>query len=521
MKTEVDKIEATPSKRIFLSIIADYDLNRSVCELIDNALDLWAQRNRKNQVTVDIELNQAQQIVVVTDDIGGIKKAELRNMVGPGLTGNAPTDETIGIFGVGTKRAVVALAQDVTITTRHQKDETFQIEFDDNWLKDDDWSLPVYRVDDLAIGTTVIELKKLRLTIDDEAIARLKEHLEATYAKFLQDKHVVIRVNTEALKPRLFEDWAFPPNYPPHKYTGVIPSADGGKVAVEVLAGLTKVSSPAGGEYGVYLYCNDRLIARALKTYEVGFSKGIAGLPHPSISLARIVVSLQGPAQLMPWNSSKSGINANHRVFMAMRSWLHQVVKDYTSLSRRWDSEWPDKVFKYDTGKFEEENIEDFPTATKSFLPPLPKAKLRYVDKVTQANRTIASTKPWTTGLYEGIVAADVIASQHLSQRNRIALVVLDSTLEIAFKEYLVNDSGQKYGDARLLTLFKNRSEVQDEVKEYVTFPADLWKKVDYYYNLRCKLVHERATVAVSDSELADYRGIVEAILGKLFGLHF
>ena len=38
MKKEVDTIDAVPSKRLFLSIIADYDLNRSICELIDNAL---------------------------------------------------------------------------------------------------------------------------------------------------------------------------------------------------------------------------------------------------------------------------------------------------------------------------------------------------------------------------------------------------------------------------------------------------------------------------------------------------
>ena len=41
MKKEIDRLDATPSKRLFLSIIADYDLNRSICELIDNGLDVW------------------------------------------------------------------------------------------------------------------------------------------------------------------------------------------------------------------------------------------------------------------------------------------------------------------------------------------------------------------------------------------------------------------------------------------------------------------------------------------------
>ena len=38
MKKQIDTVDATPSKRLYLSIIADYDLNKAICELIDNAL---------------------------------------------------------------------------------------------------------------------------------------------------------------------------------------------------------------------------------------------------------------------------------------------------------------------------------------------------------------------------------------------------------------------------------------------------------------------------------------------------
>ena len=47
MKTEVTKIDAKPSKRIYRSIIVDYDLNKSICELIDNAIDLWVKNGKK------------------------------------------------------------------------------------------------------------------------------------------------------------------------------------------------------------------------------------------------------------------------------------------------------------------------------------------------------------------------------------------------------------------------------------------------------------------------------------------
>lgn len=524
MKKEIDRIDAVPSKRLFLSIIADYDLNRSICELIDNALDIWINNGKKDTIEVSIYPEKNQQTICVSDNTGGIKKSELRFIVGPGQTSKLPTDKTIGIFGVGTKRAVVALAQDIKITTRYGNEATYRVEFDDSWLESDDWELPVYEVDEIAKGTTIIELQKLRVKITDENLTQLKEHLRATYTHFLRDNKVILKIGLERLQPLSFENWAYPPQYQPRKYIGDLQTEDGKTVNVEVIAGLSMESSPAGGEYGVYFYCNDRLIARALKSYDVGFTKGLAGQPHPSVSLVRIIVSLKGETQLMPWNSSKSGINPNHHVFVALRNWLIQVVKDYAIISRAWSKKeggWPENVFKYPTGQITEVKVESFPEAKKSYLPPLPKSKPRYGDLVKKANRRIAKEKPWTTGLYESIIAVDLIFKQKLEQKNRICLILLDSTLEIAFKEFLVNDSRQNYSDSALLKLFNNRSDVQNEIKKYVAFDPKIWQKIDYYYRLRNKLIHERATVPIDDGDIENYRSVVQKVLKQLFELSF
>jgi len=519
MKKEVDRINAVPSKRLFLSIIADYDLNRSICELIDNALDIWVKNGKSEPIRVQVNLDKNQQTILISDNAGGVKKDDMRVIVGPGQTSNLPTDEVIGIFGVGTKRAVVALAQDIKITTRHGKDKTYRVEFDDSWLQTEDWELPVYEVDEITEGTTIIELQKLRIRITDDAMSQLKDHLQSTYAYFLTHRNVIIRIDTDQLQPLSFENWAYPPKYEPRKYVGDLTTEDGKRVRVEAIAGLSMESSPASGEYGVYFYCNNRLIAKGLKSYDVGFTKGLAGLPHPHVSLTRVIVSLKGEVQLMPWNSSKSGINPNHQVFIALRGWLVQVVKDYASLSRRLEGEWPEKVFKYSKGKMVEVEIDNFPEAKKSYLPPLPKSKLRYGDLIKQANRKIAREKPWTTGLYEGIIAVDMIFNQKLEQKNRICLVLLDSVLEIAFKEFLVNESGRAYSDATLLKLFNNRNDVHNEIKKYINIGSEMWKKIDYYYRLRCKLIHERATVPVDDTEIEDYREVVQKGLKQLFKL--
>jgi len=151
----------------------------------------------------------------------------------------------------------------------------------------------------------------------------------------------------------------------------------------------------------------------------------------------------------------------------------------------------------------------------------LPKTRPRYGEIITQKNKRIARRKPWTKGLYEGVIAADLITKQRLEQKNRIALIVLDSTLEIAFKEYLVNESGTTYNDAKLLSIFNNRLSVHDEVKRYVRIKAETWKKIEHYYRLRCKLVHERVTVGINDDQVRDFREVVETVLGKLYKLKF
>lgn len=522
MKNQVDTVDARPSKRLFLSIIADYDINLSICELIDNCLDVWSRAGKTRNIAINITLDTIQQRVIVEDDAGGVTKSELHYIVGPGQTSTKPSDETIGIFGVGTKRAVVALSQDIRIKTRFASEGSYEVDFDDAWIQEDDnWYLPVYEIDQLSPGKTIVELQRLRYQLNDQIIEQLRSHLSAVYGKFLLNDLISILLNGTKLNPIFFEEWAYPPHYPPTKYSGKITTQDGRVVGVDVIAGLSTQSSPASGEYGVYFYCNDRLIARAMKSFEVGFTKGLAGLPHPKVSLTRVLIFLKGDARDMPWNSSKSDISTKHNVFLAIHDWLVQVVKDYASLSRNWMGDWPDKVFKYKTGTIKEVQISDFPQARKSFLPPLPLSRPRYPERVTQMNKDVAKRKPWTKGLYEGVIVADLILSQRLEQKNRIALIVLDSTLEIAFKEYLVNDSKKHYTDAEINTMFSKRHLVVKEIKKYITLDDDTWGKINYYYNQRCKLVHERATPGIGDSEIQDFRETVETVLTKLYKLRF
>jgi anti-sigma regulatory factor (Ser/Thr protein kinase) len=522
LKKQIDTLDATPSKRLFQSIIADYDLNKAISELVDNALDIWTKGNRQKAIQIEISLDALRQLIVVKDNAGGIRREELSYIIAPGHTSNTNESSTIGIFGVGSKRAVVALAQDVHVKTSDNSGKKYQIDFDDSWLENqDNWHLPVYEIDDPIKSGTLIELHKLRTPLTSAKIDHLRDHLQATYAKFVIDKNVVILLNGKAIKPVTFDEWAYPPEFEPREYTGILHTTSGSKVQVHVLAGLTLESSGQEGEYGMYFYCNNRLIAKGVRNFDAGFSTGHVGKPHFTLSLARVIVSLTGEPTLMPWNSSKSGINTNHEVFLALQTWLIKIMKDYASLSKRFSGNWENQVFRYPEGEIVKVAVDNLPSANTSFLPPLPSSKPRYGEILKQKNKKAVDKRPWAKGAYETIIATDLILKQKLDQKNRIALMILDSQLEIAFKDYLVYESGTYYSDSQLLKIFGARHLVHQEVQKTLKLSKPSWNKINYYYKQRSELVHKRSSVSISDDDIEEFREVVQSTLSKMFKLKF
>jgi uncharacterized protein YutE (UPF0331/DUF86 family) len=59
------------------------------------------------------------------------------------------------------------------------------------------------------------------------------------------------------------------------------------------------------------------------------------------------------------------------------------------------------------------------------------------------------------------------------------------------------------------------------EVLKKITIPKRLLDIVEHYYGLRNKLVHERATVGITDADVEIFKSAVEQILTILFDLRF
>jgi hypothetical protein len=528
VKELIQNINATPSKRLYLSIVADYHLELGLCELIDNAIDNWIINGKPKDLEISINLDYERQIITVKDNSGGISENDISLIVSPGLTRKNELTKIIGVFGVGSKRAVVALAEEVKIYSRYNNQKTLLVELDNNWINEEDnWHLPAYEVDPIEEGTTYIELVKLRDQIIQEHEDKLKDHLSATYAAFIDSGRVRLVANGDNIPSRKFDMWSFPSGFEPKQSSGPIDFGEKGKIDVCITGGLTqshRKTHSSSDEYGVYFYCNDRLISRAYKGPEVGFRAPRIGGPHPSKSLARVVVSLSGPVELMPWNSSKSEIDFKHKTFREIEKHIERMLFSYVSASKNFQGEWPAKVFSFTSGVVYKETLSDISRIVKIHTPSVPRGERhrKYADILKLNNKLLVQRKPWVIGTYETEIAVEQILQLKLEQNYRISMLLLDSALEIAFKDFLVNDSGTSYSETRLSNIMKDRIQVHSEIKNSrVKISQAQWKKIEHFYRLRCDLVHKRSTVSISQNDLEVFRETYKYVIEKLFNVDF
>lgn len=127
---------------------------------------------------------------------------------------------------------------------------------------------------------------------------------------------------------------------------------------------------------------------------------------------------------------------------------------------------------------------------------------------------------PWTQGLLESIGLVDVMMRQRAETRSRAALILLDSSFEIALKEFIVHSPTLSL-NVNLASLFANRDKIIAHVISERPLPQKLLTVAKHYYGIRCKLIHERATVAVTDNDIEALRTVVTDILCRLFLLKF
>ncbi len=493
---------------------SDIDLKKGILELVDNAIDEWKLRG-KPTLKVDLELNVEKKELTYEDNAGGIKEGNLNLLMQPGGTTRTPTENTIGEFGLGMKRGIVALAREAEVTSRFENEGTFKIKVDEAWITSTSWKIPKYRSSEILPGRTNIHVTKVKFDVNLDVIADVKRALSETYGLILSDQTFTIWLNGELVEPITFENWAYPlEGRHPRDYKFFI-STGGRRVYVNATVGLM-IASRQTGEYGFYIYCNDRLILKDYKDPEIGFTRKLLGYPHAAHAWFRGILRISGSNQDMPWNSTKSGLDFSNAIISRLKDDLLKLCTPYIQLSRRLIGDSQAQIATHPQGTVETVDLtsrQDFVLKPEQ-MPSIPPKSRSEAERLLNLNKDRIRQQPWTRALVENVYAADLILGKKLENKNRFALLLLDSCLEIAFRDYLIRIKNVSVTKEQL----SNRKTLVAMMKKNApAFEEDIWKSLDFYYDLRCALYHELASPEPTYTDIEHFRELVSTML---FGLH-
>jgi hypothetical protein len=354
-------IDASPQRRFFVEMLTrDIELAPAIMDLVDNSAD-GAKRlrpeqgpNRYEGLSVHLELSGER--FVIKDNCGGMSVELARDHAFRfGRSEDAPTvPGEVGQFGIGMKRALFKMGDRFTVESTAEASK-FSLSVDvAEWAAENspEWE---FRFDEVEEGIetdedergTKITVEALRDLVkqdfDQELfVNRLRRQLSMRQLRLLQ-QGLQINVNgvdLQAPQPILLSGEEFRPIHVEKELP-----VNGNSLSLRLWAGL----ADAGGDdddvddaekyrgeapAGWYVFCNDRLLLYADKSRLTGWGAEAAAY-HPQYRRFQGYVLLDGDARYMPWNTTKTGVDEDSRVFREVQNEMFDALQKVQAVINR------------------------------------------------------------------------------------------------------------------------------------------------------------------------------------------
>jgi hypothetical protein len=344
------KADARPTKSFFINnLTRDLALEDAILDLVDNSIDAYI-TTRNVDVSANLLRRQTRALgspsptdlplisisisedeFQIADKCGGIDLELAKTTVFRlGKPESAPSS-FLGVYGIGLKRAIFKLGGTITIES-HTANNGFRMALNvANWsTDDDDWELPLTPLSaarSLEESGTVIRVTDLspdvKFRLEDKTLLpRLTAAIASTYPLFLASM-VTVSINGQIVKP------THPPIGSSEEISPAFRQFELDGVSVEILAGL---AARKRGEWnaeraGWYVLCNGRVVVSADRTSLTGW--GVYGPTFVSKFRGFIGVAFffcPDPS-LLPWTTTKRGLNLESRVFQSARKEMNLAGK--------------------------------------------------------------------------------------------------------------------------------------------------------------------------------------------------
>lgn len=352
-------VDAEPTKDFFIYMLTrDIGLSRSVLDLVDNSVDgALRQREGGSFEGLFVSLHVSEDRFVIEDNCGGIPLEVAQKYAfrfgRPPEAGT--TKHSIGQFGVGMKRALFKLGSEFQIESTSAKSRFVLSESVQKWITRPEWEFEfdeVEQVESSAEGRgTRIAVSKLHDAVS-EAFAlenfqnELRLDLEEAHQKAIQ-RGLGISVNGIPLD---FDpvDLLLSDQIKPVAREKIFEYPNDDSVTVQIYSGLSESDPQAAGWY---IYCNGRLVLGADQTERTGWGAGgqteVPKFHNRHARFRGYVFFDSDNASLLPWNTTKTGVDADSKIFRAIRlemiSIMRPVVDFLNKLSREIESDEAEK----------------------------------------------------------------------------------------------------------------------------------------------------------------------------------
>ena len=266
-KVNRDIIDATPTKTLFISILTrDISVRACIFDLIDNSVDAYIRYGLKDKREISINISKDK--FEIKDNCGGIELSYLKNTVFRfGVESLKKDKPTMGIYGIGLKRAILKMGKKISLITDDGKTYS-KVDFDiDEWIKNpSDWTIPFIheksKLSSQEKAYTHITVTDLFDSIKNKFgliffVNSIRDYIHITYTYFITNNIDFFVNNKEKILPFKIEA-RLDKEYNPAKVSGKINGVD-----YEIICYLDPIEGRMKkelGNRGWNVFCNKRLI---------------------------------------------------------------------------------------------------------------------------------------------------------------------------------------------------------------------------------------------------------------------
>lgn len=362
-------VHAAPAKRFFVEMLTrDIELSDAILDLLDNCVDGAIRSINGRGAPADppyegfwakVTLNQNG--FVIEDNCGGIDQDLAANyafrMGRPDLDRDKDIP-TVGMYGIGMKRAIFKMGYNSQVVSRVSANEGFVVRIPRAWMEEDsNWNLELDTgvVDIPQVGTR-ISVQDLRDGVsrqfsDDTGFVKMLKDSVSAYYGYIIAKGFRVEINGEVVQPvrvnflsderGLSGEEAIAPFVFRSKVDGVDVSVT---VGLYTPLGNNEEDDPAspkpsGDRAGWTIICNDRVVLYADKTRVTGWGDANVPAYHSQfVSIAGVVIFKSKDAKKLPVTTTKRGVEGNSELYLAVKNIMRDGLKQFTDFTNKWKS---------------------------------------------------------------------------------------------------------------------------------------------------------------------------------------